>query len=139
MGKTSLINQAFGVDLVSAFASLKNNQRNDETPQPVAHRIPGKHNIEEEITSSHNDMFVLHDSEGFEEFHKDPYHDKINDFIESRLKQSEVKDQLHAIWYVLVPHFGCLFLTSLGGKAVLFAIRVNSFRPDSSENTGRVL
>ena len=74
---------------------------NDETSQPVAHRIPSKHDIEEEITSSHNEMFVLHDSEGFEEFHKDPYGRKINDFIERRLNQPEVKDRLHAIWYVL--------------------------------------
>ena len=68
--------------------------------QPVAHRFPGEHDIEKENISSHNDMFILHDSEGFEEFVKDPKAHTVNNFIERRLKQSEVKDQLHAIWYV---------------------------------------
>ena len=75
------------------------NHGDDETSsQPVAHRVPGVHDIEREIISSHNEMFILHDSEGFGDRFDDAYGCKIDNFIQGRRKQLEIKDRLHAIW-----------------------------------------
>lgn len=72
----------------------------NERSQRVAHRSPGEHDVEKEITSSHNDKFILHDSEGVEDLHNGVNGRKVDDFIERRRQEPEVKDQLHAIWYV---------------------------------------
>lgn len=73
----------------------------NERSQPVAHRSPGKHDVEKEIILSHNDKFVLHNSEGVEDLHNGINGRKIDNFIERRCQEPEVNDQLHAIWYVL--------------------------------------
>jgi hypothetical protein len=67
--------------------------------QHESHRFASKHNIEDEIISPSNDMFILHDSEGFERL-RPQKSDTVHGFIERRLGQRELKDQLHAIWYV---------------------------------------
>ncbi|KAI6033377.1 hypothetical protein EDC04DRAFT_3114966 [Pisolithus marmoratus] len=80
VGKSSLINRVFGVDVASVA--------NDEA---------GKANIEKEIISPQNDRFILHDSRGFEpaEGHNT---DAVRSFIEARKKMPHIKDQLHAVW-----------------------------------------
>ena len=45
-------------------------------------------------------MFVLHDSVGLEGARPGLY-GAVRDFIEGYRTQPDVKDQLHAIWYVL--------------------------------------
>jgi len=67
--------------------------------QPVSHTIAGKHDIEKEIISPINDMFILHDSRGLEDDQPE-YYDTVRNFIEARRAQPDVKDQLHAIWCV---------------------------------------
>jgi hypothetical protein len=66
----------------------------------VSHIVPSEHNIEREITSPVNDMFILHDSPGLEDQDWSTY-DTVQNFIEGRRTQPDVKNQLHAIWYVL--------------------------------------
>ncbi|KAI6039756.1 hypothetical protein EDC04DRAFT_3004101 [Pisolithus marmoratus] len=80
VGKSSLINRVFGVDVASVA--------NDEA---------GKADIEKEIISPQNDRFILHDSQGFEpaEGHNT---DAVRSFIETRKKMPHIKDQLHAVW-----------------------------------------
>jgi len=70
--------------------------------QRVEHERAGKHNIEDEIISPNNDMFILHDSEGFERLNTSKY-DAVREFIEGRRKQPKLEDQLHAIWCALSP------------------------------------
>ena len=70
---------------------------NGGTFQRVEHERAGKHNIEDEIISPNNDMFILHDSEGFERLNTSKY-DAVREFIEGRRKQPKLEDQLHAIW-----------------------------------------
>ncbi|KAI5991359.1 hypothetical protein EDC04DRAFT_1343964 [Pisolithus marmoratus] len=80
VGKSTLINKAFGIEQASA--------ENFE---------PGKADIEKELVSPQNDRFVLHDSKGFEP--ADGVNcDDVKLFIEKRKKEAHVKDQLHAVW-----------------------------------------
>ena len=67
--------------------------------QPVSHGISSRHDIEKEIISPINDMFILHDSEGLEDDTLELY-EPVRNFIDGRRSQSDVQDQLHAIWYV---------------------------------------
>ena len=69
------------------------------TLQRVEHERAGKHNIEDELISPNNDMFILHDSEGFERLNTSKY-SAVREFIEGRRKQPKLEDQLHAIWCV---------------------------------------
>ncbi|KIM30956.1 hypothetical protein M408DRAFT_327870 [Serendipita vermifera MAFF 305830] len=80
VGKSSLINHAFGVD--SAKVSKFN---------------PGQADIDTEIISKDNPRFVLHDSQGFEPGELTNY-ERVRDFIQSRNRKPDLKDKLHAIW-----------------------------------------
>ncbi|KAJ6455139.1 hypothetical protein C8R45DRAFT_944147 [Mycena sanguinolenta] len=80
IGKSSLINHAFGIDLAT-----------------VAHGRRGKCNIEDEIISNHNSRFVLHDSMGFEPGNTKEF-ETAKEFFKSRGKRVPVKDRVHAIW-----------------------------------------
>ncbi|KAI6100691.1 hypothetical protein EDD16DRAFT_1717210 [Pisolithus croceorrhizus] len=80
VGKSTLIHRAFGIGKASA-ENLK----------------PGAANIEEELISSQNDRFVLHDSNGFEP--ADHVNcDAVKSFIADRKDRELIKDQLHAVW-----------------------------------------
>ena len=65
--------------------------------QRVEHEHAGKHDIKKEIISPNNDMFILHDSEGFERLNT-PNYSVVREFIEERHRQPKLGDQLHAIW-----------------------------------------
>ncbi|KAI6019023.1 hypothetical protein BKA83DRAFT_4312134 [Pisolithus microcarpus] len=77
VGKSTLINKAFGIDQVSA-ASLE----------------PGEADI---MTSQQNDRFALHDSNGFQPA-DDVNCDAVKLFLKDRKKREHVKEQLHAVW-----------------------------------------
>ncbi|KAG8833472.1 hypothetical protein FRC17_010647 [Serendipita sp. 399] len=81
VGKSSLINEAFGVDDAS-----------------VSNLSPGKADIEKEIISKKNPQFVLHDSRGFEPGEQDTF-ETVCEFIKARDQMPDLKDKLHAIWY----------------------------------------
>ncbi|KAI6142035.1 hypothetical protein EDD17DRAFT_1515937 [Pisolithus thermaeus] len=79
VGKSTLINRAFGV-----------------TKAVSAHYRPGEANIETELTSPENTLFVLHDSKGFEPG-EDTNYETAKRFILSR-RYGALKDRLHAVW-----------------------------------------
>ncbi|KIM66452.1 hypothetical protein SCLCIDRAFT_1211206 [Scleroderma citrinum Foug A] len=80
VGKTSLINSTFGID--------------DARPE---HDKRGKAKIETPLYSKLNDLFVLHDSQGFEPGENNNL-SNVKEFIERRKTHEDVKEQLHAVW-----------------------------------------
>ncbi|KAG2064917.1 hypothetical protein BDR04DRAFT_1145644 [Suillus decipiens] len=80
VGKSSLINHAFGVEKTIA-----------------SHDKPGEASIDHEFISPQNDKFVLHDSKGFEPRDEDNLR-IVRDSIERRRNMSTPEHQLHAIW-----------------------------------------
>lgn len=59
----------------------------------------GTHDIEREMEFENNELFIVHDSEGFEAGQEDEFHVVVN-FIHSRARQKNINDRLHAIWLV---------------------------------------
>jgi len=58
------------------------------------------HDIEHQITY-HGSNFIFHDSQGFESGASREI-EKVWEFIEKRSIEKELKDQLHAIWYLSI-------------------------------------
>ncbi|KAJ7838558.1 hypothetical protein B0H13DRAFT_1650617, partial [Mycena leptocephala] len=81
VGKSSLINYAFGVDTVWIFLS---------------HQEHGVCDINFEITSRHNPLFVVHDSEGFEPGDVTRF-ENVQTFLQSRGGIAPLRDRIHAI------------------------------------------
>ncbi|KAI0246610.1 hypothetical protein BJV78DRAFT_125834 [Lactifluus subvellereus] len=89
VGKSSLINHAFNVDIAT-----------------VSHKEHGVCDINEEIISPQNPRFVLHDSQGFEPSEIANL-DKVKRFVKSRGAGVDLKDRIHAIWLcVQIPFAG---------------------------------
>lgn len=80
VGKSSLINHAFGVQNAT-----------------TSDNMPGEVSIDHEFISPQNNKFVLHDSKGFEPGEKDNLK-IVRDFINYRRAKPDLKDQLHAVW-----------------------------------------
>ncbi|KAG9032339.1 hypothetical protein FRB95_001592 [Tulasnella sp. JGI-2019a] len=78
-GKSTLINRVLNIKTVE-----------------VSSYIPGASNIDQEITSSNNPRFILHDSQGFQ-FGEDQNLAIVRNFIR-RWKALELQNQIHAIW-----------------------------------------
>ncbi|KAG2746350.1 hypothetical protein P692DRAFT_20954934 [Suillus brevipes Sb2] len=81
VGKSSLINHAFGVQNAT-----------------TSHDRPGEASIDHEFISPQNDRFVLHDSKGFEPGSEDNLK-TVRDFIDRRRAMPDLKDQLHVVWW----------------------------------------
>ncbi|OAX34157.1 kinase-like protein [Rhizopogon vinicolor AM-OR11-026] len=89
VGKSSLINHAFGVQ-----KALASNEQ------------PGQANIENEHISEQNDKFVLHDSNGFEPGEGGNVQ-IVQEFIQRRRHMKAMGDRLHAVWLCFeVPRAG---------------------------------
>ncbi|KAG1892897.1 uncharacterized protein F5891DRAFT_1068363 [Suillus fuscotomentosus] len=89
VGKSSLINHAFGVQNAT-----------------TSHAQPGEATIDQEFISPQNDRFILHDSKGFEPGEKDNLN-IVRDFIGRRKAMPDLKDQLHAVWLCFeIPRAG---------------------------------
>ncbi|KAG6829399.1 hypothetical protein H0H87_011528, partial [Tephrocybe sp. NHM501043] len=91
VGKSRLINKTFGVDdaIVSDIEA-------------------GYADIDKEIYSKENPLFILHDSRGFEQ--GDDANVKIvQRFINDRSKMPLIKDKLHAVWL-------CIDIPLAGGR-----------------------
>ncbi|KAG1835963.1 hypothetical protein DFJ58DRAFT_193038 [Suillus subalutaceus] len=91
VGKSSLINHAFGVQNATA-----------------SHDKPGEVNIDYEFISPQNNKFVLHDSKGFEPGEEDNLK-IVQDFINRREVMPDLKNQLHAVWL-------CFEIPCTGGR-----------------------
>jgi GTPase SAR1 family protein len=89
VGKSSLINHAFGVQNATAL-----------------HDKPGEASIDHEFTSPQNNRFILHDSKGFEPGESNNLK-VVLDFIDRQRAMPYLKDKLHAIWLcVEIPRAG---------------------------------
>ena len=66
----------------------------------VANDTAGEADIDKELESSQNNRLILHDSQGFEPGEGDNY-DAVKDFIKKRKNEPDIRNQLHAIWYML--------------------------------------
>ncbi|KAF7358332.1 G domain-containing protein [Mycena venus] len=89
VGKSSLINYAFGVNKAN-----------------VSHEEHGVSDINTEITSPQNSLFVLHDSQGFEPGETANF-EKVEEFLQSRGASVPLKERVHAVWLcVQVPFAG---------------------------------
>jgi len=90
IGKSSLINAAFGVDL-----------------SETSDRHTGKHDVTDEIRSPLNNRLILHDSEGFG-FGETSTLRTVQEFVKKRSSKSiPLHDRLHAIWLCAeIPHAG---------------------------------
>jgi len=91
VGKSTLINKAFGVQNAT-----------------VSHDKPGEVSIERGLVSPQNNKFVLHDSKGFEPGEEDNLK-IVQDFINRRRAETDLKDQLHAVWL-------CFEIPCTGGR-----------------------
>ncbi|KAG1731733.1 hypothetical protein EDD22DRAFT_927929 [Suillus occidentalis] len=87
VGKSSLIQQAFGINEVH-----------------VSEHRRGKADIDREFIAPENQRFVLHDSQGFEAGDSDCFM-TAKDFIDRRRKMPNLRDKIHAVWLCLsIPH-----------------------------------
>ena len=68
-------------------------------PQTVSHSGAGVSNIDTEIIASENGRFVMHDSQGFEHGEGENFK-KVVDFLKVRKDMPNVRDRVHAVWYV---------------------------------------
>ena len=67
--------------------------------QNVSHLNSGISNINTAIIEKENGRFVLHDSQGFEHG-EDENFKKVVNFLKARKDMPNVRDQVHAVWYV---------------------------------------
>ncbi|KAF9463374.1 hypothetical protein BDZ94DRAFT_1259203 [Collybia nuda] len=91
VGKSSLINKAFGV-----------------TDAQVSDEMRGDADIDREILSNDNPFFVLHDSRGFEGGETATL-GLVQNFIKRRGENLEIKAKLHAVWV-------CVEIPTKGGR-----------------------
>ncbi|KAG6336076.1 hypothetical protein ID866_3002 [Astraeus odoratus] len=89
IGKSSLINRAFGIE-----------------EAVVASGRRGIANIDKELVSKQNDRFILHDSQGLEPGETENY-SAIKSFIKRRSSHTDIKEQLHAIWFCFQIPLSC--------------------------------
>ena len=65
----------------------------------MSHSEAGVSDINTAIIASENGRFVLHDSQGFEQGEGENFK-KVVDFLKARKDMPNVRDQVHAVWYV---------------------------------------
>jgi hypothetical protein len=93
-----VINAAFGVDdAVSAQWATRLRFSDISSLQHVSHAKAGVSDIYTEITSSQNDHFVLHDSQGFAAGEEQNFL-TVSTFIKEREQKRNIAEKLHAIW-----------------------------------------
>ncbi|KAJ7501551.1 hypothetical protein B0H11DRAFT_1992113 [Mycena galericulata] len=89
VGKSSLINYAFGINLATS-----------------SNQVRGQCKIEDEIIPKNNHRFSLHDSMGFEPGQTKNF-EEAKKFLRSHGESVPLKDRIHAIWLCIqIPHAG---------------------------------
>ncbi|KAG1905906.1 uncharacterized protein F5891DRAFT_631361 [Suillus fuscotomentosus] len=87
VGKSSLIQQAFKINEVH-----------------ICEHRRGEADIDKEFIAPENELFVLHDSQGFEAGDSKTFK-TARDFIDRRRKEPKLQDKIHAVWLCLsIPH-----------------------------------
>ena len=59
----------------------------------------GEHDIEHELIFSRHDGYIFHDSRGMEAGSEDELK-IVQDFVYRKSRERQLKDRLHAIWFV---------------------------------------
>ena len=80
MGKSTLINRTFGVNVTQQ-----------------SHRSRGVHDVREEITFEGRPDLIVHDSGGFEAG-TDSEFLAIEEFLKEKSAVTDVQDRVHVIW-----------------------------------------
>ena len=88
-------------------------------PQTVSYLGAGVSNIDTEIIGSENGRFVMHDSQGFEHGEGNNLQ-KVIDFLKARKDMPNVRDQVHAVWYVYRSSITCVNKGDEGVAQALF-------------------
>ena len=66
----------------------------------------GDHNIEDELVFTNHDGYIFHDSCGFEAGNEDELR-VVQDFVHAKASACQLKDRLHAIWFVMLIYSIC--------------------------------
>jgi hypothetical protein len=72
----------------------------------------GLHNVQDEIIFANHEGYVFHDSRGFEAGGEDELK-TVQAFVRRRSRERELKDRLHAIWFVLLGTQSSKFMNLL--------------------------
>ncbi|KAJ6522613.1 hypothetical protein B0H19DRAFT_973369 [Mycena capillaripes] len=105
-GKTTILKKmcdSDGSDL--RIVDKKGNEASVQTLSASRRSSRGMSDIENEITFGSNPSFVFHDSRGIEAGAEHDENsplctDSLWKFIDKRSKETRIRDQIHAIWYV---------------------------------------
>ena len=66
----------------------------------------GEHDIDDELTFTNHDGYIFHDSRGFESGSEDEL-EIVQRFITSKSRQKQLRNRLHAIWFVFFGIYSC--------------------------------
>ncbi|KAG8951443.1 hypothetical protein FRC03_012541 [Tulasnella sp. 419] len=98
-GKTTILRNFFGTSDPLVVRD-KNGNEIDRLYLENQSIMGSMHDIEHEITSQSNPLFVIHDSKGFEAGSTQEMQ-KVRDFIRQRSVASCIHRRLHVIWYCI--------------------------------------
>ncbi|KAG5635971.1 hypothetical protein H0H81_009517 [Sphagnurus paluster] len=97
-GKTTILQKVCNTTDQPEIFDKEGNKLDQDVLKPTGGR--GIHSINNEMIFQSNPGFVFHDSRGFEAG-ADNKLNLVKGFLDSRLKEQKLDQQLHAIWYCL--------------------------------------
>jgi len=97
-GKTTILQKVCDTAKQPKVFDIQGEKIKRSILQPSVQR--GMHNIENELVFKSNPGFVFHDSRGFEAGGVKEL-EKVKEFIMKRSKMTDLRDQLHVIWYCI--------------------------------------
>jgi hypothetical protein len=68
----------------------------------------GLHDIEDELVLTGHEGYVFHDPRGFEAGSNEEL-EIVQSFVRRKSRERQLKDRLHAIWFVLLGSYGSEF------------------------------
>ena len=71
----------------------------------------GEHDINDELVFTSRDGYIFHDSRGFEAGGQDELK-TVKEFVKNKSQQKQLRDRLHAIWFVFSCIHSCYLTTS---------------------------
>jgi hypothetical protein len=75
------------------------------------------HNIEDELIFTKHTGYVFHDSRGFEAGSEDELK-IVQEFVRRKSRERQLKDRLHAIWFVLFDIYPTLQIHKIAGQVL---------------------
>ncbi|KAG5637658.1 hypothetical protein H0H81_003679 [Sphagnurus paluster] len=126
-GKTTILQKVCNTTDQPEIYNAKGKKVDETVVDPTGGR--GLHDINNELVFRSNPGFIFHDSRGFESGAVTELND-VQAFIANRLRQKDLDQQLHAIWYCLpldnarpISTAEELFFTKCGtGKGIVIGL-----------------